>query len=95
MRTLKYLPVLFSVILYQNVCAQWTNTSGVFSRMIKCFTAIDATVIAGTEQGLVRSTDNGTTWANAGGDHSTPFVRCKRLPKHARFAILFYYEAYD
>jgi hypothetical protein len=67
-KLLKYLSTIFAVIfLSQSVVAQWTNTGRPPSRAILCFTIIDSAILAGTDGGLVRSTNNGTSWINIGG----------------------------
>ena len=67
MKLLNCLLVAAIVILSQSTQAQWTNTGGPPSRAIQCFTIIDANILAGTDGGLVRSTNNGLGWANVGG----------------------------
>src|SRR5450759_185739 len=55
--------------------AQWTNTGGPPSRLIQCFSVMDSTILGGTDGGLVRSTNNGTSWVNVGSGMSYSNVR--------------------
>ena len=68
MKLLKYLPITIVIILSQSISAQWTNPDlGLTGRQIQCFANKDLTVLAGTNGGLVSSTDGGSSWTNIGG----------------------------
>ena len=67
MKLLSCLPIVASILLSHGANAQWTNTGGPPSRAIQCFTGTDSTILAGTDGGLVRSTNNGSAWVNVGG----------------------------
>jgi ligand-binding sensor domain-containing protein len=68
MNLLKYLPITIVIILSQSISAQWTNPDLTLTgRQILCFANKDLSVLAGTNGGLVSSTNNGTSWSNIGG----------------------------
>ncbi len=68
MNFLKYLSFTIVLILSQTISAQWENPYlGLTGRAILCFTNSNSTMLSGTDGGLVRSTDNGTSWTNIGG----------------------------
>ena len=68
MKLIKYLPITIVIILSQSISAQWTNPDLTLTgRQILCFANKDLTVLAGTNGGLVRSTDGGSSWTNIGG----------------------------
>jgi ligand-binding sensor domain-containing protein len=68
MKLIKYLPITFVIILTQSTSAQWTNPDLTLTgRQILCFANKDLSVLAGTNGGLVRSTDGGSSWTNIGG----------------------------
>jgi photosystem II stability/assembly factor-like uncharacterized protein len=46
--------------------AQWVQTNGPNGGNINCFTASGANLFAGTSSGVLISTDNGSSWSNAG-----------------------------
>jgi hypothetical protein len=62
--------VLLLVIFTLNsqLNAQWTNPDLTLTgRQIQCFAISNSALLSGTDGGLVRSTDNGTSWTNIGG----------------------------
>jgi ligand-binding sensor domain-containing protein len=64
----KYLAIGALLIISQSINAQWENPSlDLTGRAILCFTNSNSAVLSGTDGGLVRSTDNGTSWVNIGG----------------------------
>jgi len=67
MRLPMCLHIVTAIILCQSSNAQWANTGGPPSRVIKCFTVAGSYILAGTNGGLVSSTNNGTSWVNTGG----------------------------
>jgi ligand-binding sensor domain-containing protein len=68
MKLFKYLPITIVIILSQSISAQWTNPDLTLTgRQILCFANKDVSVLAGTNGGLVRSTDGGSSWTNIGG----------------------------
>lgn len=68
MKLLKYLPITIVIILSQSISAQWTNPDLTLTgRQILCFANKDLSVLSGTNGGLVRSTDGGSSWTNIGG----------------------------
>lgn len=68
MKLIKYLPITIVIILSQSISAQWTNPDLTLTgRQILCFANKDLSVLAGTNGGLVRSTDGGSSWTNIGG----------------------------
>ncbi len=68
MNLLKYLVIGVVLIISQSIKAQWENPSlNLTGRAIQCFTISNSAVLSGTDGGLVRSTDNGTSWLNIGG----------------------------
>ncbi len=68
---MKYFTILlfyFNFIFFQNINAQWTNPDLTLTgRQILCFAKNNLSVIAGTNGGLVSSTNNGQSWTNTGG----------------------------
>ncbi len=74
----KALLCIIIIFFYGGVQAQWVTTGGPStSKSIQCLTVIDSTVLAGTNGGLVRSTNNGITWSNVGG--GLPFSDIRSL----------------
>jgi hypothetical protein len=68
MNLLKYLSIAALLIISQSTNAQWENPSlNLTGRAILCFTNSNSDVLSGTDGGLVRSTNNGTSWINIGG----------------------------
>ncbi|HEY6436484.1 MAG TPA: hypothetical protein VIY47_07835, partial [Ignavibacteriaceae bacterium] len=68
MKVHKYLLISVVLIISPSINAQWENPSlNLTGRAILCFTNSNSAVLSGTDGGLVRSTDNGTSWVNAGG----------------------------
>jgi ligand-binding sensor domain-containing protein len=68
MKLLQSSLILVFITLSQNLSAQWTNPDlGLTGKAIQCFVNMDTVILAGTDGGLVRSTNNGATWANFGG----------------------------
>ncbi|MFI5236807.1 MAG: T9SS type A sorting domain-containing protein [Ignavibacteriales bacterium] len=68
MKVHKYLLISVVLIISHSINAQWENPSlNLTGRAILCFTNSNSAVLSGTDGGLVRSTDNGTSWVNAGG----------------------------
>lgn len=67
---MKYFTILlfcFNFTFFQNINAQWTNPDLTLTgRQILCFAKNDLSVIAGTNGGLVSSTNNGQSWTNTG-----------------------------
>ena len=78
---MKYIVLLIIFLILsslQNTNAQWSNSYlGLTGRAIQCFTTSNSFILAGTDGGLVRSTDNGTSWANYGG--GLPYTNIKAL----------------
>ncbi|MDP2364774.1 MAG: hypothetical protein Q8M94_13535, partial [Ignavibacteria bacterium] len=76
MKLFKYLPITIVIILSQSISAQWTNPDLTLTgRQIQCFVNKDLSVLAGTNGGLVRSTNGGSSWTNIGGGLPYPNVR--------------------
>jgi ligand-binding sensor domain-containing protein len=68
MKTLKYLTILIFLAGLTTGNAQWSNQDlGLTGRAILCFAVKNTNIIAGTNGGLVRSTNNGVNWSNIGG----------------------------
>ena len=68
MKLIKYLPITIVIILSQSISAQWTNPDLTLTgRQILCFANKDLSVLAGTNGGLVLSTNSGSSWTNIGG----------------------------
>ncbi len=80
---MKYFTFLFSsliVLLFPKVNAQWSNSDLTLTgRQIQCFANNGLSILAGTDGGLVRSTDNGVTWSNTGG--GLPYSNVRTLLK--------------
>jgi hypothetical protein len=56
--------IIFSHVTY----AQWTSPDISWTgRAIQCFVTMDTVTLAGTNGGMLRSANNGTSWANYGG----------------------------
>lgn len=56
------------ILLFKNVNAQWVNPDLTLTgRQILCFANKDLSVLAGTNGGLVLSTNNGQSWTSSGG----------------------------
>lgn len=80
MKLYKYLPIIIVIILAQSINAQWENPFlGLTGRQILCFANSNSDVLSGTDGGLVRSTDNGTSWINIGG--GLPYSNVRALLK--------------
>ncbi len=63
-----YVAIGVVLIISQNTNAQWENPFvGLTGRQIQCFANSNSDVLSGTDGGLVRSTDNGTSWMSTGG----------------------------
>ena len=70
--------LIFCVILSQINFAQWTNPDlGLTGRQIQCFAYLNSTILSGTDQGLVRSTNNGANWVSVGG--GLPYTNIRAL----------------
>jgi hypothetical protein len=68
MKLFKTLIIVIVIMFTQSNNAQWTNPDLTLTgRQILCFAYKDLSVLAGTNGGLVSSTNNGTSWANIGG----------------------------
>ncbi len=68
MKSLKCLPIIVVFLFSQIINAQWTNPDLTLTgRQIQCFTNSNSALLSGTNGGLVRSTNNGTSWTNIGG----------------------------
>lgn len=61
--------LLIAILIFNSkLNAQWENPYlGLTGRAIQCFAISNSTLLSGTDGGLVRSTDNGTSWTNIGG----------------------------
>jgi hypothetical protein len=82
MKLLTFLLMVLFLIISPQTNAQWTNPDlGLTGRAIQCFAIMDSTVLAGTDGGLVRSTNNGTSWTNTGG--GLPYTNIRALLKLA------------
>ena len=69
----------FCVLLTQSNFAQWTNPDLTLTgRQIQCFVNKDLSVLAGTDGGLVLSTNNGQSWTGTGG---LPYPNVRALLK--------------
>lgn len=80
MKLLQYLPIAIVIILSQSTNAQWTNPDFTLTgRQIQCFVNKDLSVLAGTDGGLVLSTNNGQSWTNTGG--GLPYTNVRALLK--------------
>ena len=76
MKLYKYLSITIVIIISQSINAQWTNPDLTLTgRQIQCFVNKDLSVLAGTDGGLVLSTNNGQSWTNPGGGLPYPNVR--------------------
>jgi hypothetical protein len=68
MKLLTFLLIMVVIVSSQRSNAQWTNPDLTFTgRVIQCFTVMDTVILAGTDGGMIRSANNGATWANYGG----------------------------
>ncbi len=68
MKSLKCLPIIVVFLFSPIINAQWTNPDLTLTgRQIQCFANSNSTLLSGTNGGLVRSTNNGTSWTNIGG----------------------------
>jgi hypothetical protein len=74
MKIFTYLFACSIILFFSNVNAQWTDTGGPPSRSIQCFAVSDSNIIAGTNGGMVRSTNNGSSWENIGSGQNTRTV---------------------
>ncbi len=55
--------VVFCLLTSMNpLHAQWTHSSGSFTNTTKCFTVNGTNIFAGTTDGVILSTNNGTNW---------------------------------
>lgn len=73
-----FILLLVIFILNSQLNAQWTNPDLTLTgRQIQCFVNKDLSVLAGTNGGLVRSTDSGASWASTGG--GLPYVNVRAL----------------
>ena len=88
MKLTYFLPLIIVLLFYKNIKAQWTNTGGPPSRAIQCFSVNDSMIIAGTDGGLVRSTNNGANWANIGSGISYSNIRSLLSIKSYPFNLL-------
>ncbi len=71
----------FCFIITQLNIAQWTNPDLTLTgRQIQCFVKQDLSVLAGTNGGLVSSTNNGQSWSNTGGG-GLPYSNVRALLK--------------
>jgi len=78
MKLLKYLPITIVIIISQSINAQWTNPDLTLTgRQIQSFAISNSALLSGTDGGLVRSTDNGTSWTNIGG--GLPYTNIRAL----------------
>jgi hypothetical protein len=78
MKLFKYLPITIVIIISQSINAQWENPFlGLTGRQIQCFAISNSALLSGTDGGLVRSTDNGTSWTNIGG--GLPYTNIRAL----------------
>jgi hypothetical protein len=68
---MKFLTILSTIVLIlfsQSTQAQWTNPDISWTgRAIQCFVTMDTVILSGTNSGMLRSANNGTSWANYGG----------------------------
>ena len=70
--------LLVIFILNSQLNAQWTNPDLTLTgRQIQCFAISNSALLSGTDGGLVRSTDNGTSWTNIGG--GLPYTNIRAL----------------
>jgi Secretion system C-terminal sorting domain len=68
MKLFKALIIVIVIMFTQSNNAQWTNPDLTLTgRQIQCFAISNSELLSGTNGGLVRSTDNGTSWTNIGG----------------------------
>ena len=79
MKIYTYLSICLITLFIQNVNAQWTCPDiGWNGREIQCFSYVSSTMLAGTNQGLLRSTNNGMNWSNTGGG-GLPYTNIRAL----------------
>ena len=66
---MKYFFLQFALFLTVLVCippeslGQWIQTNGISHDTVNCFTVVDTNLLAGTNKGVYRSTNNGTAWS--------------------------------
>jgi hypothetical protein len=59
----KLIQTLFFLLLVSQICfAQWVQANGPYVGNINCLAASGAIIFAGTDGGVFRSTDDGTSW---------------------------------
>ena len=76
MKLLECLTIILVIVFTISINAQWENPDLTLTgRQILCFANKDLSVLAGTNGGLVRSTDSGASWTNTGGGLPYPNVR--------------------
>jgi len=89
MKLFKYLPIAIVIIISQSVNAQWENPFlGLTGRQIQCFAYVNSTILSGTDQGLVRSSDNGYYWVSAGSGLPYTNIRALILTESSAFNLL-------
>ncbi|MFZ1517248.1 MAG: T9SS type A sorting domain-containing protein [Ignavibacteriaceae bacterium] len=80
---MKYLIILIvcsNTLFLSEINAQWSNSDFTLTgRQILCFAKKDLSVLAGTNGGLVLSTNNGQSWSNTGG--GLPYTNVRALLK--------------
>jgi hypothetical protein len=80
MKLLIIISAVLIIIISQSTSAQWTSPDQTLTgREIQCFTKKDLSILAGTNGGLVISTNNGQSWTNTGG--GLPYTNVKSLLK--------------
>ncbi len=89
MKLLKTLTIIIILFLTQSNFAQWTNPDLTLTgRQIQCFAYVNSTILSGTDQGLVRSTNNGANWTNIGGGLPYTNIRALILTESSAFNLL-------
>jgi ligand-binding sensor domain-containing protein len=89
MNLLKALTIIIILFLTQSVFAQWSNSDFTLTgRQIQCFAYTNSTILSGTDQGLVRSTNNGANWVSAGSGLPYTNIRALILTESSAFNLL-------
>lgn len=89
MKLFKTLIIINILFLTQSNFAQWSNSDFTLTgRQIQCFAYVNSAILSGTDQGLVRSTNNGANWVSAGGGLPYTNIRALILTESSAFNLL-------
>ena len=89
MKLFKFVTIIILLFLTQSNFAQWSNSDFTLTgRQIQCFAYVNSTMLSGTDQGLVRSTNNGANWVSAGGGLPYTNIRALILIESPAFNLL-------